>query len=522
MLEHPKGLLICFGTEMWERFSYYGMRALLIFYLTKHFLFTDEESYAIYGAYTSLAWGLPVIGGLIADRYLGSRKAVTMGAILLVCGHLLLTVEGPSAIETAVAGGTGVGRNEPYLNLFFLSLALIVTGVGFLKTNISTVVGALYAHDDPRRDAGFTIFYLGINVGAAIAPLICGWLGSTYGWTYGFGMAGIGMLSGLLLFLWGQRFLEGHAEPPNYNLLRQRVFLGLTLEGLNCLGAAAMVLVVWQLIQHYVHVGAALGGFGIVLAAGILYFSFARCTPVERDRMLVVAALLVFSILFWSLYEQIGSSLNLFADRLVDRQIFGIEMQAAQLQSLPGVFIILLAPLFTVLWTAMRSRNLNPNIPVKFAIGLTAIGTAFAMPVIGTAMEGAGHKIGLIWFAAVFILMVCGELCIAPIAMNMITRLCPKRVVGLMMGTYFLSLSVGSFVAARFANLTSLQGGVGVLDIDAAMSQYTSSFKVFTAVGISAGALLYLLSPLLYSRMHEPSDQHGVSWIARLYGVWRT
>ncbi len=514
---HPKGLFICFGTELWERFSYYGMRALLIFYLTQHFLYSDEQSYAIYGAYTSLAWALPVIGGIVADRYLGSRKAVTVGAILLAAGQLLLAVEGPPAIEKVVDGAQVIERHPGYLSLFYLALALIVSGVGFLKTNISTVVGALYSKDDPRRDAGFTIFYLGINLGAAISPLLCGWVGQKYGWNYGFGLAGIGMLAGLLLFLWGQRFLEGHAEPPDPERLRQTVFLGLNREWLNYLGAIVMVLVAWQLIEHQEIIGRVLGGFGAVLAAGILYFSFARCTPVERDRMMVVAALIAMSILFWALYEQMGSSLNLFSDRLVDRMIFGFEIPASQLQALPAIFVIIFAPAFVVLWAALGQRKSNPNIPVKFAIGLALIGLAFMMPVIGATVAGAGHKIGLLWFMLLFLLMVFGELCMAPIAMNMITRLCPKRVVGMMMGTYFLSLSIGSFVASRLAKLTALKGTVDISTIDTAILTYTSSFKVFAAIGIGAGVLVYLFSPLMYGRMHEHSEQYGVSWIARLY-----
>jgi proton-dependent oligopeptide transporter, POT family len=518
VLNHPRGLLICFGTELWERFSYYGMRALLIYYLTQHFLFSDEKSYAIYGAYTALAWGLPVIGGILADRYLGSRKAVTLGALLLAAGHLLMAVEGPAAMEVVVDGAATVERDPAYLNLFFVSLALIVTGVGFLKTNISTVVGALYEHDDPRREAGFTIFYLGINIGAAVAPLLCGWLGQAYGWKYGFGLAGIGMLSGLLLFLWGQKFLEGHAEPPEPGKLRQPVFIGLNREWLNYLGAAVLVLMAWLLLQHHDFVGTALGVFGALLGIAILYFSFARCTPTERDRMLVVAVLIAFSILFWSFYEQMGSSLNLFSDRLVDRRVFGWEVQASQLQALPAIYVILFAPLFSLMWTALGARQLNPNIPVKFAIGLVLVGLAFFMPVIGAWTAGPGEKIGLFWFAMVFFLMVCGEMCMAPIAMNMITRLCPKRVVGMMMGTYFLSLSIGSFVAGQLARLTSVARGAERADVAGTLATYTSSFVLFGYIAVATGVVLYLLSPLLYARMHEKNEQHGTSLIARVYG----
>lgn len=499
-MRHPAGLYICFGTELWERFSYYGMRALLIFYLTQHLLFTDSESYAIYGAYTSIVWGLPVVGGIVADRYLGSRKAVVLGGVLMSLGHLLLAVEGPAAI--AAADGTQVHRDGTYLSLFFLSLALIATGVGFLKTNISTVVGALYDHDDPRRERGFTIFYLGINLGGAIAPLFCGWLGQTYGWSYGFGLAGIGMLGGLALFLWGQRFLEGHAEPPQPMRLKEPVFLGINVEMVNYIGALALVALCWLLMQNHHLVGGVLSGFSTILAIIILYFSFFRCTAVERDRMLVVCALILVSILFWSLYEQIGSSLNLFADRLVDRNVLGYEVNASQLQALPATFVLLLAPIFTMIWKFLEDRSMNPDIPRKFALGMLFIGMAFVMPIIGSMIAENGHKIGLVWFILVFMLMVCGELCMAPIAMNMVTRLCPKRVVGMMMGMYFLSLSLGSFVAAKLAAWTSFDKGGEHADLTGAIGVYVSSFKFFALIGVCTAAFVLAFSSLLHRRMH--------------------
>jgi POT family proton-dependent oligopeptide transporter len=494
--------MICFGTELWERFSYYGMRALLIYYLTEHFLYSDRDSYAIYGAYTALAWGLPVIGGIVADRYLGARKAVTVGALLLASGHLLLAWKGPAAMQTMVHGNIVVERDPQHLGLFFLALSLIVSGVGFLKSNISSIVGTLYTRDDPRRDAGFTIFYLGINLGAAISPLLCGWLGQTYGWHYGFGLAGLGMLAGLLLFLWGQKFLDGSAEPPNAFKLRQAVILGVSREWLVYACIAVLVIVVWLLIRSHEHVGTALGAFGVLLATTILHFSFFRCTPVERDRMLAVGVLIVFSIVFWSFYEQMGSSLNLFSDRLVDRRVLGWEVKASQLQALPAIFVILLAPLFTILWSVLASRQTNPSVPAKLAVGLALLGAAFFMPVLGAAVIEPGQKVGLIWFVAMFALMVGGELCMTPIAMNLISRMCPARIVGMMMGTYFLSLSIGSFVAGQLAKLTSFESDMDFAGLTA-LRTYLSSFELFGCMSLGVGAMLYVASPILHRRMHE-------------------
>jgi proton-dependent oligopeptide transporter, POT family len=471
LLGHPRGLFVCFATELWERFSYYGMRALLIYYLTQHFLFTDARSYAIYGAYTALTWGLPVIGGIIADRYAGPQRAVKIGAILLSTGHLLLAVEGP-------------------LNLFFLSLALIASGVGFLKSSISTLVGDLYERTDPRRDAGFTIFYLGINIGSFISPILCGWLGHAYGWSYGFGLAGIGMLAGLFVFIRGQKHL-----PPDRSEVRR--------PWTHWLMALAMVIVAWQLLQYDAVVGVFLGVSSAILGAAILYFSFARCTREERDRMLVVLVLIAFAILFWSFYQQSGSSLSLFSDRLVDRNLFGLEIQASQLQSLPALFVILFAPLFSLAWSALGRRGAEPNAAVKFSLGLLFMGLALMMPVTGATLAQAGERIGLIWFALTFFFMVCGELCIAPVAMSVVTRLCPARVVGMMMGAYFLSLSIGSYIAGHLATLTNIETQAGqVIAPGEALPVYISAYTSFGWTAILAALVLFALSPLLSRRMH--------------------
>ena len=283
-LGHPKGLFVCFATEMWERFSYYGMRALLILYLTKHWEFSDAASYLIYGANTSLVYIMPVFGGMLADQILGSKKAVTYGAILLVIGHLGMTIE----------------SNE---QIFYLSLALIVSGVGFLKPNISTMVGALYEEGDPRRDSGFTIFYMGINIGAFTATLLCGYLGEKVGWAYGFGAAGIGMLLGLIIFLWGQKYLEGLAEPPS-NKYMTKVY-DISYENWAYISGVVMVLVTWFLVQNSQLVGQLLGGFGVIFIGAWLLYALLKCAPEERDRLIVVGILILFSLIFWALFAHL-------------------------------------------------------------------------------------------------------------------------------------------------------------------------------------------------------------------------
>jgi len=497
---HPRGLYVLFMTEMWERFSYYGMRALLVFYLTQHFLFGDDRAYLIYGAYTALVYMMPVIGGILADRYLGSRKAVTFGAILLVLGHFGMAFEGPAAI---LNDSGAVVRDPFYLQVFYLSLALIITGVGFLKANISTIVGALYERDDPRRDSGFTIFYMGINIGAFLGALIAGWLGQTYGWSYGFGAAGVGMLAGLIVFQRGQPLLEGHAMPPDPKRLAEPLFAGLSREALIYIGSVIGVLVIWQLVQHQELVGKLLLGFGGLMLLVILVYAFFKCTPQDRDRMLVASALIVFSVLFWSLFEQAGSSLNLLADRSVDRVVLGYEIPASVFQSLNAFFIFTLAPLFSMLWIALSRRRREPSTPVKFALGIIQLGLGFLILVFGMSLAGSGEKTALIWLVLIYLLHTTGELCLSPVGLSMITKLSVLRVVGMMMGVWFLASAGANFIAGLIARLTSAPTQAGkVVDAAAAAAKYMEVYRDVGLIAIGVGIFLLLISPVLRRGMH--------------------
>ena len=496
---HPKGLYVLFFTEMWERFSYYGMRGLLIFYLTQHFLFSDEKSYAIYGAYTALVYLAPVLGGALADQYLGSRKAVTLGAILLVLGHLGMAFEGLPATETVVDGVKTIIRDDFFLQVFYLSLGLIITGVGFLKANISTIVGALYEKDDPRRDSGFTIFYMGINLGAFFAALLCGYLGQTVGWWAGFGAAGVGMILGLFVFLRGQDLLDGHAEPKNPELLKEKIFIGLSREIIIYIGAIGAVVLFWKLIQYQTLVGQILGGFGAIVLAIILFYSFLKCDPVERDRMFVVSFLIFISVIFWALFEQAGSSLNVFADRYVDREVMGITVQASQLQSLNSLFIFLLAPFFALLWVTLARRGWEPNTPVKFALALAQVGLGFMILVYGAGLAGEDGKIALIWIVLVYLLHTTGELCLSPVGLSVVTKLSVARMVGFMMGAWFLASASANYIAGQIANMTAAGNGGSAADAVA------NTMNVYWNVGLLALGLslvLLLLSPLLKKGMH--------------------
>ncbi len=496
---HPQGLFVCFMTELWERFSFYGMRALLIFYLTEHFLFRDDKAFLIYGAYSALVYVTPVIGGILADRYLGSRKAVTYGAILLVIGHFGMALEGPPA----TLDGTEVARNPVFLQLFYLSLAFIITGVGFLKANISTVVGALYAADDRRRDGGFTIFYMGINIGAFFASILCGWLGQTYGWAYGFGLAGFGMLIGLAVFLRGQPHLQGRADPPAPALLKETLIIGINREHLIYCGGIVGVLIIWQLVQHQALVGKALLGFGGLMLLVVVAYSFFKCDPVERHRMFVAATLIVFSVLFWALFEQAGSSLNLFADRSVDRVLVGYEIPASVFQSLNAFFIFLLAPMFAMLWSKLAARGWEPATPVKFSLAILQVGLGFLVLVFGAKLTPEGTATPLIWLVLIYLLHTTGELCISPVGLSMITRLSVLRVVGMMMGVWFLASAGANFMAGQIARMTSIETLPGeAVDTSAAL---TNILGVYTQVGwlaVGVAVFLFLISPLLRRGMH--------------------
>ena len=484
-LGHPKGLFVCFATEMWERFSYYGMRALLILYLTKHWEFSDTTSYLIYGAYTSLVYIMPVFGGMLADQILGSKKAVTYGAILLVFGHLGMTVENSEQV-------------------FYLSLALIVSGVGFLKPNISTMVGALYDEGDPRRDSGFTIFYMGINIGAFTATLLCGYLGEQVGWAYGFGAAGIGMLFGLIIFLWGQKYLEGLAEPPSKKYLEKVPGLkGITYEYWAYMSGILMVFATWFLVQNSQLVGQLLGGFGVVFIGAWLLYALFRCDPEERDRLIVVGILILFSLIFWALFEQAGSSLNILTDRGVDRVIFGWEVPASMFQSLNAGFIFTIAPLFAMLWIALAKRNMEPSTPIKFSIGIILVGFGFLALVYGMK-SSESLQTGVIWIVLIYLLHTLGELCLSPVGLSSVTKLSPQRIVGFMMGMWFFASAAGNYVAGLIAKATASESSGNSSEIFDII-QKQSFMDVYTDVGLMAigcGILLAVITPILKKLMH--------------------
>ena len=496
---HPTGLFVCFATELWERFSFYGMKFLLLLYLTKYHLFSDHNGLEVLGGYAALVYAMPVIGGLLADRYLGMRKAVVFGAILLTLGHLGMALEGEQARNV----GGQIVRDERALQVFYFSLALIVVGVGFLKPNISTIVGRLYTQDDPRRDAGFTIFYMGINIGAFAATLLCGYLGETYGWRYGFGAAGLGMVVGLITFLRGQKYLHGHAEPRDSARLRQKSPIGLSKESSIYLGGLLAVVVAWQMLQFHGAVGITLNILAVTVLAGLAWFITTQCDPVERSRMLVLIILTMSTVVFWALFEQGAASMTLYADRVMDRNIFGLQLTAAQFGSLNALFIFLFAPLFAWLWTALGRRGLEPSTPVKFALGIAQAGLGFGALVIGANTPNEAGLVAGYWMVLAYLLHTTGELCLSPVGLSAVTKLAVPSVVGVMMGSWFLATAYSEFVAAQLAKLAAIETVDGtVAQVDVALASYTALFGDLFYVGLGVAALLLLVSPVLKKMMH--------------------
>jgi len=526
----PKGLYICFFTEMWERFSFYGMKALLFLYLVKYHLFGDSPAYQLLGAYGGMVYAMPVIGGMLADRWLGMRKAVIAGALLLCAGHFGMAIEG----EQARMIGGEIQRDEGALQVFYLSLALIIAGVGFLKPNISTIVGKLYPQNDPRRDGGFTIFYAGINVGALFASLICGYLGETFGWKYGFGAAGIGMLLGLTVFLTGQKYLHGHAEPRRPELLKENVLGPLNREWAIYLGSLLGVGVIWQLMQNTWTVSGAMHIMSVVLVAWFAWFVSVKCNRVQRQQMISLVILILMVLVFFTMYEQTYGSWVAFTDRLLTKDMFGAVNASAE-PVLPWTVVPLaLSPLAMLLALRLASHGkllvgeiligtvalamlgafirdmsfvqqtgMNPSKPVKSAIGLLLGGLAF-LPMAYAAHLAGMHGIASVWWLVLaYAILELGELSISPIGLSAVTQLSVPSVVSVMMGAWFLATAYSEVLAAKFGELSAIDVPEGEsLDVAAAAAGYGDLFMLMFWIGVIAAVVALALSPLVRKGMH--------------------
>jgi proton-dependent oligopeptide transporter, POT family len=475
---HPRGLYVLFFAEMWERFSYYGMRALLILYLTKHWLFSDGQSNLIYGAYTSLVYITPVLGGWLADRYLGQRRAVQFGAILLTFGHVLMAFEGVQGLTDPVAK-----QADPAINIFWLALAFIIVGSGFLKANISVIVGQLYPRTDVRRDGAYTIFYMGINLGAAVGTIFAGYLGETYGWAYGFGAAGLGMLLGLIVFVFGRPLLMGRGEAP-------KPLAKNTEWGIYGIGLAA-VAGIWLLIQYQGFYGWLLLVLGSLLLGYVLLQAF-KLEREARHRIFAILFLLALQPLFWALFEQAGGSMNLFTDRFVDRA----GVPASLFQSINPIYIILLGPIFAGLWVSLARRGLEPSTPAKFGLALAQIGFANLVLVWGANSVGNDALVPVLFIFAFYLFSTTAELCLSPVGLSAMNRLAPATMASLIMGAWFFATAGGNFLAGVIGAATGGHDGEmtkqGLLNV----------YEQIGWVTIGVGVVVLLVSPLVKKLMH--------------------
>jgi len=629
---HPVGLFTLFFAEMWERFSYYGMRALLVFYMVKGFLgYNDTQSYLIYGAYTSLVYMTPYFGGMIADRFLGARRAVVLGGLLMAMGHLMMAIESEAA--------------------FFVALAFLIVGNGFFKPSISTMVGGLYPKGSHKRDAGFTLFYMGINLGAAMSPVICGYVGETYGWHYGFGLATGGMLIGVAIFVAPVRltqllivvgalatavampfwqdtaaqlvvrlFLSAAllasaliafvalnrgglpkeaGAPPDRAFLTRRVTRFLRVEWAIYLGAVLSVPVFALLVQRHIVAVAVMTVSGVLALGYILHQAIFRCTLIERHRLYVVVILMFFVMLFWAFFEQAGSSMNNFTDRNVDRVmdprpvtpeeigetltlrvpqqspdpalralphltqeqlgyrlgdapftmdrlaalreaavgpeaapearslawplgedhvgmgVGGAEIPASEFQAANPIFILIFGLVFTGLWSWLGARGLEPSTPVKFALGLFQLALGFACLWYGAEQADERGMVWMGWLLLGYLFHTTGELCLSPVGLSMVTRMSPQRIVGTVMGAWFLATAFSNYLAGAIATLTGV-GGEGdeagtIPPPTETVAVYGEVFFAIAIAGAVAAVLLLALAPILKRWMHEGEDEPASS-----------
>ncbi len=639
---HPAQLKRLFTTEMWERFGYYGMRAILTLYLAKHFLFNDTTSTGIYGGFTALVYLTPLVGGLIADRYLGSKRSVKFGAILMALGYFMLcfggeaakpyaTIEGQryevtvteqagtevrslemggqrleivgnddKSVSLKAADGREAKRVAPgafqsdgersqfHIAILLIGLSLVTVGNGFFKPNISTIVGSLYADGDRRRDAGFTIFYMGINLGSLISQFFCPILAESVGWWAGFGLAAIGMTFSWLLFQFDGGRLDGYGERPvGADPRKDWLIYGAALV------CVPLFFFLFTNLMAYVAPEAGQGLLGyflglpimgklmfgtfLIAVPGILIWALAAGSRVEFQMMVAAMVLIVFNTVFWTLFEQAGSSLTLFAERNTQLEIgwtrslfamfnaapasyyvffavllgglgwllawffgngeapaakrkmrlgfaavmiagflgmvyarsqgFGTDevyvMPAGQTQIFNALFIVTLAPLFSVMWNAMARRGVEPSIPVKFAIALMGVGGGFLLLVWGAQFADAQFKVGLVWLAGLYLIHSMAELCISPVGLSMITKLSMARIVGMMMGVWFLSIAVAQYVAGMVAQVASVETvGGQVTNLKVSLDTYVGVFTTIGWVSVCIGAVLLLIAIPLRKLMH--------------------
>ena len=526
---HPKGLFYLFFAELWERFSYYGMRALLMLYMVNEFFtyitdeaYREEMSFGIFAAYGSLVYATPVLGGMIADKFIGFKKSILLGGVLMALGHFSMAFYFKSDV---------LGFEVSAINHFFFytALALLIVGNGFFKPNISTMVGRLYPEGDDRRDSGFTIFYMGINAGAFLAPLVCGWLGYEYGWHYGFGAAGIGMIAGLLVFMKGMNdgvFGDNGQQPEEY--IEKKMY-GMRTDYFFYLVAALMVPIAAFLVKYNalevlegMHLHSALLSLLGVVILGFLAKKMIELSRIEVFRLLSVLVLTLLITVFWSFFELAGTAITLFAERNVNLTL----LNASQTNAINPGYIIFLAIPFSMMWVYLSKTQRNPTTPNKFALGILQLGLGFIVFAMSAQYMDAAGRTPFMFLMIGYLLLTTGELFISPIGLSKVTELSPKSMTAFMMGVYFLSSSYAHYISGAIAKLTTsnesgvipepgfmttiiekvtgFAGGYSESSVEGIQSlvSYTSVFTQVGVVAIGMAILAFILSPVLKKWMH--------------------
>lgn len=490
---HPKGLYLLFMTEMWERFSYYGMRAIFVLYMTKMLLMPDSDASTIYGSYTGLVYLTPLLGGYLSDRFLGNRRSIEIGGILMALGQFSMF------FSASTTGGAAV-------SLMWAGLTMLIIGNGFFKPNISTMVGQLYPQGDRRVDSAFTIFYMGINLGAFFSPLVCGYLAEKVDFKWGFLAAGIGMILGLITFVLQKNKLLVDSENKPIGMPTNRFGIKELAMVLASIGLIFFLLNYKTLFNSDLDVIGYLI-YGAMVLMPLIIITDKSLAPVEKDRILVIFILAFFVIFFWGAFEQAGASLTIFADRQTDRNILGWEMPASYFQSVNPLSIIILAPLFSSLWLRLGNIGMEPTSPKKMAWGLALVALGYVVIAFAVYGIGAMDKVSMFWLIALYVIHTMGELCLSPIGLSMVSKLSPIRFSSLLMGTWFLANAAANKFAGTLSALIPGGGeaGEGAATTSFLGFQITNLFDFFLLFIVMCGTaavILFVISRWLEKKMH--------------------
>ncbi|MGE6219393.1 peptide MFS transporter [Nubsella zeaxanthinifaciens] len=481
--KHPKQLYLLFFTEMWERFSFYGMKALLLAYMVTQLNFDEPKGYAILGAYSALVYTMPMFGGMLADKFLGYRRAIIFGGIMMAIGHIVLAI--------------------PQDWSFFYGMAFIICGNGFFKPNISSLVGTLYENNDPRKDSAFSLFYMGINVGAALGGLLCGYVGQQINWHYGFGLAGIFMVLGLIVFIIGKTSLKEKGLPLT-NKLNEKVLGFIKIEYLIYLLTLVVLPVIVTLFNYYEALDSIMLVLAVISVAYVLYVA-SKLEKIAKFKLLSALIMVVVSTFFWAFYEQNAGSLNLFAMRNVDMHVFGLELPALSVNNfLPPAWVVVLSLFFAALWPWLNKRGWEPSTPGKFAFSFIFVAIGFFTFYLACQASLDHGLIPLLAFVGGYFFIICGEMCISPVGLSMITKLSPVNIVGLMMGIFFFYTAIGEFLAGKIGALMSIPKNIVEANNPVlSLPYYANVLLQISIYSAGIGVLIFFLVPVLKKWMAD-------------------